>query len=60
MRKSVRFWKMLSLVGSQLLLAGFGGTCLPDNIFADTGGQIVNGLILSGLNMILAASGLQI
>lgn len=60
MRRSVRSWKMLSLVGSQVLLAGFGGTCIPDNLFAETAGQIVSGLIISGVNMILAGGGIAI
>ncbi|MDO8630251.1 MAG: hypothetical protein Q7R41_07135 [Phycisphaerales bacterium] len=51
---------MLSLVGSQVLLAGFGGTCIPDNLFAETAGEIVNGLIITGVNMILAGGGIAI
>ncbi len=60
MRKSVRFRKALTIVVSQLFLAGFGGACLPDNVLADTGGQIVNGLILAGVNMVLNGSDIQI
>ena len=60
MRKTVKFWKTLSLVGSQVFLVGFGGACLPDNIFTDTAGEIVNGLIIAGVNLILGGSGVQI
>lgn len=60
MWKSVTLWKKLSLVGSQVLLVGFSGACLPDNILADTAGEIVNGVIIGGMNMILAGSGFQI
>lgn len=60
MRKTVKFWKTLTLVGSPVMLFGFGGGCLPDNILADTAGEIVNGLIIAGVNLILGGSGIQI
>ena len=60
MRKTAKFWKTLSLIGSQVVLFGFGGACLPDNIFTDTAGEIVNGLIIAGVNLILGGSGIQI
>ena len=60
MRKSIIFWKKLCFVGSQLVLASFGGTCLPDNILADTAGEIVNGLIIAGVNLALAGTGVQV
>lgn len=60
MRKPITFWKKLGLVGSHVLLASFGGTCLPDNILADTAGEIVNGLIIAGVNLVLAGTGFQV
>ncbi|MCH9001396.1 MAG: hypothetical protein IIC02_02385 [Planctomycetes bacterium] len=59
MKKS-RIWKTMMLVGGQAVLFGSGGTCLPDNIFAETAGEIVNGLIIAGFNMIATGSGFQI
>ena len=60
MQESVKLWKKLGFVGSQLVIAGFGGTCLPDNILANTAGEIVNGLILSGVNLVLTGTGIQV
>ncbi|MCH7994772.1 MAG: hypothetical protein IIB57_10065 [Planctomycetes bacterium] len=59
MKKS-RIWKTMMLVGGQALLFGSGGTCLPDNVFAETAGEIVNGLIIAGFNIIATGSGFQI
>ncbi len=50
----------MMLVGSQAVLFGSGGTCLPDNVFAETAGEIVNGLIIAGFNMLATGSGFQI
>lgn len=58
--KNTRFWKAMVLVGSQALVLGSGGTCLPDNTFADAAGDIVNGLIIAGFNVLATGSGLQI
>ena len=58
--KKSRIWKTMMLVGAQALLFASGGTCLPDNIFAETAGDIVNGLIIAGFNVLAAGSGLQI
>lgn len=60
MKMSVALWKKLSFVGSQLAIASFGGSCLPDNILANTAGEIVNGLIISGVNLVLAGTGAQV
>lgn len=57
MQKSISCWKKLSFVGSSLVMASFGGTCLPDNILADTAGEIVNSLLIMGVNMFLAGAG---
>lgn len=59
MKKS-RIWKTMILVGSQAVLFASGGACLPDNIFADTAGEIVNGLIIAGFNILATGSGIQI
>jgi len=48
------------LIAGQAVLFGSGGTCLPDNIFADTAGEIVSGLIIAGVNMIATPGGFQI
>lgn len=58
--KNTRIWKKLTLVGSQGFLLVSGGTCLPDNLFAETAGEIVNGLIIAGFNMVLTGSGFQV
>ena len=50
----------MMLMGSQALLFASGGGCLPDNIFAETAGEIVNGLIISGFNMLATGSGFQV
>ncbi len=59
MKKS-KIWKTMMLVGSQAVLFASGGTCLPDNVFAETAGEIVNGLIIAGFNMLATGSGFQI
>lgn len=50
----------MMLVGGQAVLFASGGSCLPDNILAETAGEIVNGLIIAGFNMFAAGSGFQI
>ena len=59
MKKS-KIWKTMMLVGGQAVLFASGGTCLPDNVFAETAGEIVNGLIIAGFNMLATGSGFQI
>jgi hypothetical protein len=58
--KLSRTRKMLMLAASPALLFGLGGGCLPDNIFAETAGDMVNSLIIVGFNMLAAGSGIQI
>jgi hypothetical protein len=36
------------------------GGCLPDDFFVDKSGEIVNGLIVSAINLFLAPTGLAI
>ena len=50
----------MMLVATPAMLFGSGGTCLPDNILAETAGEIVNGLIIAGFNVLATGSGLQI
>ncbi len=50
----------MMLVGGQAVLFASGGACLPDNLFAETAGEIVNGLIIAGFNMLVTGSGIQI
>lgn len=50
----------MMLVGGPAVLLGSGSTCLPDNILAETAGEIVNGLIIAGFNMLATGSGFQI
>ena len=56
--KNSRIWKTMMLVGGQAMLFASGGNCLPDNIFAETAGEIVSGLIISGFNMLAIGSGI--
>ena len=60
MQKARKTWKRMAFLSTQVLLVFSGGACLPDNIFAETAGEIVNGLILTGINLALANSGIQI
>lgn len=59
MRRASTLWKKAA-VGICGLVLGFGGGCLPDNLFAETAGQIVNGLIVSGINQALAGADLEV
>ena len=60
MQKVRKTWKRMAFLSTQVLLVFSGGACLPDNIFAETAGDVVNGLIITGINLVLADSGLQI
>ena len=60
MRKRSRFFKGLTLAATCGLLWQFGGGCLPDNFFADKLGEIVNGVIIFGVNSALAGTGVTI
>ncbi|MFQ5590582.1 MAG: hypothetical protein ACE5HE_05420 [Phycisphaerae bacterium] len=53
------WWRKVLTFSCGLVFASAGG-CLPENFFAEKAGEIVNGLIVSGINMALADSGLQI
>lgn len=60
MKKARRAWKRLAFMSTQVLLVLSGGSCLPDNIFAEVAGAVVNGLIISTINVALADSGIQV
>ena len=60
MQKVRKTWKRMAFLSTQVLLVFSGGACLPDNIFADTAGEIVNGLIITGINLALVDTGIQI
>ena len=55
-----RFSKRLVLVASGSMVMGLGSGCVPDNFFVDKSGEIVNGFIIGGINLALAATGLGI
>ncbi len=59
MRRASTSWKKAA-VGICGLVLGFGGGCLPDNLFANTAGEIVNGLSLFGVNTVLSGAGMQV
>ena len=59
MRIVLTSWKK-AVVGISGLVLGLGGGCLPDNLFANTAGEIVNGLILFGINAALSGAGVQL
>ncbi len=53
MRRASTSWKKAA-VGICGLVLGFGGGCLPENFIVDKAGEIVNGFIVSGINLALA------
>lgn len=59
MRRASRLWKK-AVAGICGLVLGSSAGCLPDNFFADKAGEIVNGLITSGINIALADTDLEI
>ncbi len=59
MRKASTLW-MKAVAGMCGLVLGAGGGCLPDNLFVDTAGEIVESLIISGATRALSGAGLQI
>lgn len=65
MRMENRTWttktrKIAAFLTGHAILLATSGSCLPDNVFADTAGEIVNGLIIAGLNLTLSGSGVQL
>jgi len=60
MLKSIKIWKKMTFVASQAMLLVYSGSCLPDNTFADTAGNLVSGIITAGVNMLLSGSNLQV
>jgi len=59
-QKARTLCKRIALLSTQALLVLSGGSCLPDNLFADVAGDLVNGLIITTVNLALADSGIQI
>ncbi len=59
MRRVSTLWKK-AVVGICGLVLGFGGGCLPDNLFADIAGQIVESVIISGATTALSGAGIQL
>ncbi|RME39409.1 MAG: hypothetical protein D6788_05515 [Planctomycetota bacterium] len=58
-----RRWRRKKLAGllvMQAVLFGVGGSCLPENFFAETAGDITAGLLTSVVNMTLSGSGLEV
>jgi len=60
MQKARKTWKRFGFLSTQVLLAFGGGSCLPDNIFAEAAGDLVNSLIITTVNLALADSGIQL
>ncbi len=60
MRKHSNSWRTSVLVLVCGALLGFNTGCLPENFFSDQAGNVVSGLVISGLNLALTDSGLQI
>ncbi len=59
MQRVSTVWKR-AVVGVCGLVLGFGGGCLPDNLFSSIAGKIVESVIISGANTALAGAGIQI
>ncbi len=56
MKTRVKQW--IALTGVMASGAMFAGGCaLPENFWVDKSGEIVNSLIISALNMVLAGAG---
>ncbi len=60
MSRLARFSKGLVLLASGSMVMGFGSGCVPENFLVDKSGEIVNGFIIAGVNLALAATGLGI
>lgn len=58
--KSTRWWKKFVLVFCPMTFVFTGSNCVPDNLLADTAGQIVNGLIITTFNAAISGSGITI
>ncbi len=59
MQRASTLWSTKRFAGLCGLLMGIGG-CLPDGLFSDTAGEIVNGLIISAVEMALSGAGIPI
>lgn len=59
MMRRASAWKRI-VVGIGGLILGISGGCVPDDFFVKTAGDIVSGLILSGVNIALTNTGLGV
>ncbi len=59
MQRTSKLWKK-AVVGICGLVLGSSFGCLPNNFWAEKAGEIVNGLIISGINTALVDSGFEI
>jgi len=60
MQKARKTLKRIGFLSTQVLFAFGAGSCLPENVFAESVGEIINSLIITSVNLALADSGIQI
>jgi len=60
MRQFAKIYKATGLVAASGILFGVTGGCLPENFFAGAAGDLLNSLILAGVNVLLAGVGIQV
>jgi len=58
--KAASSWKKVLLAGCPMVFVFSGANCIPDNLFAETAGQIINGLIITTVNTALTNTGVTI
>ena len=52
--------KLMVLSATSVMFVGIGGSCLAANFWSDKISEIVNGLIISALNLVIAPTGLAV
>lgn len=57
MQCNSRLWKSMALAVVCGVTFGVGSGCVPDDLLVSTFGDVVNGLIISGVNLGLAGTG---
>ena len=57
MQNDSKSWKSMVFAVICGMTLAFGSGCVPDNLLVNTFGNIVNGLIISGVNLGLAGTG---
>jgi len=60
MKNLAKIYKTTGLVAVSGITFGVTGSCLPENFFAGLGGDLLNGLIIAGVNLFLAGFGIQV